>query len=230
MPDISVVIPVLNEAETLGGTLSALGPHRARGLEVIVVDGGSDDGTPAVARPLADRVVTAPRGRGAQMNAGAAVARGDVLLFLHADTRLPDDFDQLISQGLEETDRAWGRFDVAIEGAHPLLPIIATFMNLRSRLTAICTGDQAIFVRRGAFAAVGGYPDIALMEDIALTASLKRLGAPLCLAARVTTSGRRWEKNGVIRTITTMWWLRLSYFCGIGPATLARRYGYIPRG
>jgi rSAM/selenodomain-associated transferase 2 len=151
-------------------------------------------------------------------------ARGGVLLFLHADTRLPADADRLMLGGLASSDRAWGRFDVTIEGGHPLFPVIASLMNTRSRLTGITTGDQAMFVTRDAFAAAGRFPDIALMEDITLARSLKRVSRPLCLSARVTASGRRWEKRGVLRTILLMWRLRLAYFFGASPEDLARRY------
>jgi rSAM/selenodomain-associated transferase 2 len=191
---------------------------------VIVVDGGSSDGTRASAAPLADRVLAAPRGRASQMNAGAAAARGDVLLFLHADTQLPADADRLILDGLDARGRAWGRFDVRIDGAHPLLRVVAGLMNLRSRLTGIATGDQAIFVHRAALATAGGFPPLALMEDVALSATLKRISRPLCLRERVVTSGRRWESRGVVRTIVLMWWLRLRYFLGASPERLARLY------
>jgi rSAM/selenodomain-associated transferase 2 len=224
-PSLSIIIPVLNEAANITATLEALAPLRARGAEVIVVDGGSGDDTMALAAALADQVIATPRGRATQMNAGAALARGDVLLFLHADTRLPADADRLVRDGLAQPRRVWGRFDVAIEGAHPLFPVIAFFMNARSRLTGIATGDQAMFVTRKAFAAVGGFPKIALMEDITLARSLKRVSRPLCLSGRVTTSGRRWEKRGVVRTVLLMWWLRLAYFFGASPEDLARRYG-----
>jgi rSAM/selenodomain-associated transferase 2 len=226
---LSIIIPVLNEDAGIVATLQALSPLRARGAEVVVVDGGSRDRTVALARPLCDRLMSAPRGRASQMNAGAGAARGDVLLFLHADTRLPADADRLVLDGLARAGRAWGRFDVRIDGRHPLFPLIAATMNLRSRLTGIATGDQAIFADRTAFAAVGGYPDIALMEDIVLSRRLKRLGRPLCLSARALTSGRRWETHGVVRTILTMWRLRLAFYLGAEPATLASSYGYVPR-
>jgi rSAM/selenodomain-associated transferase 2 len=229
MPTLSIIMPVLDEAALIGGALAALAPFRQRGVEVIVADGGSGDATIAVARPLADRVVSAPRGRGSQMNAGAAAARGDVLLFLHADTGLPPQAERLVLDAMAKPGRAWGRFDVTIVGTHPLLPLVARMMNLRSRMTGIATGDQAIFVRRSTFEEAGGFPDIPLMEDIALCARLRRLGRPLCLAERVTTSGRRWERHGVLRTIVTMWGLRLAYWLGAEPAALARRYGYVPR-
>jgi rSAM/selenodomain-associated transferase 2 len=191
-----------------------------------VVDGGSRDRTVELACPLADRLVAARRGRAAQMNAGAAAARGEVLMFLHVDTQLPPDADRLIIGGLDRSGRTWGRFDVRISGKSALLPLVARMMNLRSRLTGIATGDQAMFMTRKAFDGAGGFPQIALMEDIAISARLKRLGRPLCLTAPVTTSGRRWEENGVVRTILTMWGLRLAYALGASPAALARRYGY----
>jgi len=226
---LSIIVPVLNEQAGIAAMLQDLSGLRARGAEVIVVDGGSRDDTVTLARPLCDRLIAAPRGRAAQMNAGAGGARGDVLLFLHADTGLPADADRLVCDGLAASGRPWGRFDVRIDGRHPLLPLIAAMMNLRSRLTGIATGDQAIFVDRGAFTAVGGFPDIALMEDIVLSRRLKRLGRPLCLSARALTSGRRWEKHGVVRTILTMWRLRLAFFLGAEPAKLAASYGYVPR-
>ena len=200
-------------------------PLRARGSEIIVVDGGSTDGTAVLAKPLADFVITHARGRATQMNAGATVAHGDVLLFLHADTRLPANVDELILEGLARSQRAWGRFDIAIDGSHPLLLVVAASMNIRSRLTGIATGDQAMFITRKAFDAVGGFPEIALMEDIELSRRLKRVSVPLCLGERVTTSGRRWERRGVLRTILLMWRLRLAYFFGAKPDDLARRYG-----
>jgi rSAM/selenodomain-associated transferase 2 len=226
MPTLSIIIPVLDEAATIGEALAALEPSRGRGAEIIVVDGGSRDATVDAARPLADRVLTAPRGRGAQMNAGAAAAGGDVLVFLHADTRLPPEADRLILHALKQTNRPWGRFDVTIAGESALLGVVAAMMNLRSRLTGIATGDQAMFMTSAAFAAAGGFPDIPLMEDIVLSRRLKRIGRPACLAARATTSGRRWDRHGVLRTIVMMWRLRLAFFLGAEPARLARRYGY----
>jgi len=216
---LSIVVPVLNEARGLAASLEALAPLRARGHEVIVVDGGSDDASAALAAPLADRVLAAPRGRARQMNAGARAARGDALLFLHADTRLPPRADEMVFSALEK--HAWGRFDVAIEGRHPALRMIAAAMNLRSRLTGIATGDQAMFARRAGFP---GFPEIALMEDVALSRLLKRRGAPACLRSRVRTSGRRWESRGVLRTVVLMWRLRLLYWLGVAPERLARRY------
>jgi len=221
---ISIIVPALNEAQGIAAALAALASLRNRGHEVIVVDGRSSDKTAALSRGAADRVVAAARGRASQMNAGAALAQDEVLLFLHADTRLPENADARILQGLAATGRAWGRFDVRIEGKSRLLPVIAFFMNLRSRATGIATGDQAIFVRRDAFWRIGGYPPLELMEDIALSRLLARVSRPLCLADKAVTSGRRWERHGVLRTVLLMWWLRLAFFFGATPASLARLY------
>ena len=225
---VSIVVPVLDEAADIVAALTALQPLRAAGAEVIVVDGGSSDDTVAFATPLADKVIPAPRGRGSQMNAGAALARGEVLLFLHADTHLPEGALTLVAGALR-AGCVWGRFDVRIEGASLWLPVIAALMNRRSRVTGIATGDQAMFVTRQAFDAVGGFPDLPLMEDIELSKRLLKLSRPACIAAQVTTSGRRWERHGFWRTVLRMWWLRLRYFLGADPAQLAREYGYAPR-
>ena len=214
---LSVVVPALNEAHGIRAALEALAPLRARGHQVIVVDGGSTDGTERVAAPWCDLFLNAPRGRAVQMNAGARAASGDVLVFLHADTRLPPDADQAIGSSL------WGRFDVRIEGRHPLLKVVACAMNLRSRLTGIATGDQAIFVRREAFT---GFPEIPLMEDVAFSQAMKRRARPACLRDTVLTSGRRWESRGVLRTVLLMWRLRLMYFLGAHPERLARIYDH----
>ncbi len=221
---LSIILPVLNEAQGIAETLGAL---RGLGAQVIVADGGSRDGTIGAALPLAGLVVPAPRGRAVQMNAGAREASGDLLLFLHADTKLPAGAVELIAAALQS--HQWGRFDVAIEGRSPFLRLISAMMNVRSRLTGIATGDQAMFMTRKAFEAIGGFPEIPLMEDIAASKALKRIGPPACLRARVRTSGRRWDKNGVLRTVLLMWRLRLEYFFGADPDGLALRYGYRPR-
>jgi rSAM/selenodomain-associated transferase 2 len=226
MATLSIVMPVLNEGEGIAGALDALAGMRALGVEVIVVDGGSRDATVQRARMRADRVISASRGRALQMNAGAEKSSGDVLLFLHADTRLPADAEHIVLNGLQRSGRTWGRFDVKIDGRNPLLAVIARLMNIRSRLTGIATGDQAIFVRREAFRAAGGFTAIPLMEDIALSKRLKRVSRPLCLRECVVTSGRRWENHGVLNTVLLMWRLRLAYFFGADPQALARRYGY----
>lgn len=221
---LSVVIPALDEEHCLAATLDALAPLRAARHEVIVVDGGSQDRTLALARAGADLVFAAPRGRATQMNAGAARAQGDVLLFLHADSRLPDDAAPAIADALARGAQ-WGRFDVTIAGRPRVLKVVAAAMNARSRWTGIATGDQGMFVVRPLFARIGGFAAIPLMEDVALSKALKRAaGRPACLRARIVTSGRRWEAHGPWRTIFTMWRLRLAYALGADPATLARLY------
>lgn len=221
-PTLSVVMPVLNETQHILASLQALQPLRKNAVEIIVVDGGSDDGTAALAASMADKMIAAPRGRAMQMNAGAAIASGDALLFLHADTRLPVDAAALIAQALQ--DHAWGRFDVSIEGRSHWLPVIAAMMNLRSRLSGIATGDQAMFVSRAAFDAAGGFPAQPLMEDVELSKRLQRIGPPACLRAKVATSGRRWDGHGVWRTILLMWRLRFDYWRGVPATRLVERY------
>jgi rSAM/selenodomain-associated transferase 2 len=221
---LSIVMPVLNEAPDIEQALRALQSLRGSGDEVIVVDGGSTDGSARLAATLADRVLIAERGRASQMNHGAQAARGDVLLFLHADTRLPQHAGCLVLDEMARSGREWGRFDVRIDGSRRSLRLVAALMNFRSRLTGICTGDQAIFVSRRLFLRMGGFPPIALMEDIALSRRLRRVSPPLCLGMPVHTSARRWERAGVVRTILLMWRLRLCYFFGASPAHLARVY------
>ena len=220
---LSIVMPALDEAAAIEPTLLALAPLRGRGAEVIVADGGSTDGTAEHAHPFADRVLTAPRGRARQMNAGAARATGDVLLFLHADTLLPPDADRLIRRAVD-AGAAWGRFDVRIAGRPRMLGVIAAFMNTRSRWTGVATGDQALFVRRAVFERLGGFADQPLMEDVELSRLLRAVGRPACLRARVTTSGRRWETRGVWRTIFLMWRLRWRYWRGESAQALAEAY------
>ena len=224
-PVLSIVMPVLDEQGEVVAALEALADARAAGAELIVVDGGSRDATRALAAPLADRVIEAPRGRARQMNAGAEVARAPWLLFLHADTRLPEGAVAHIESALRSGARCWGRFDVRIDGRSPMLRVVATAMNLRSCWTAIATGDQAMFATRDAFERAGRFPDIPLMEDVALSRALRRLARPACLRSRVTTSGRRWERGGTLRTILLMWRIRLAYALGADPHGLARRYG-----
>jgi len=220
---LSIIVPCLNEAAIIVEGLSALARLRRQGAELILVDGGSSDVTSALGGPWVDRVLRAPPGRARQMNEGAGEAQGDILLFLHADTRLPRNADELIAGALGG-GRVWGRFDVEIHGRHAMLRVVARLMNLRSRLTGIATGDQAIFVSARVFREIGGYPDIPLMEDVALSRRLKSLGRPACLRERVTTSGRRWETRGVWRTILLMWRLRLQYLLGADPHKLAAHY------
>jgi rSAM/selenodomain-associated transferase 2 len=217
---LSIIIPAVDEAENLARLLPTLvvGCPEA---EIIVVDGGSSDGTADVARACPPtRVLMSARGRARQMNAGAWAARGDVLLFLHADTLLPANAEAAIARAVGDPAIVGGRFDVRFASERWPLRVIAAFMNRRSRLTGIATGDQAIFVRRAAFESLGGYADIPLMEDIDLSRRLKRLGRMGSLRARVTTSARKWEQEGIVRTILLMWTLRLLYFCGVDPARL----------
>jgi rSAM/selenodomain-associated transferase 2 len=219
---LSVIVPTLDEEGQLEAVLRSA---RASGaIELIVVDGGSGDRTVEVAATVADRVIRAPRGRASQMNAGAGAATGDVLLFLHADTRLPPDFAGAIESALSEPEVVGGRFDVRLEPTTPLLGLVAFLMNRRSRLTGIATGDQAIFVRGAVFERLGGYGDLPLMEDIDFTRRLKRAGRIAALHARVSTSSRRWLEAGPLRTILLMWSLRLLYFAGVSPARLRRFY------
>lgn len=220
--EISIIVPALDEE---GQIAAAIASAREPGVrEVIVVDGGSGDATVELARGQADVVLEAPRGRAAQMNAGAAAARGEVLLFLHADTRLPAGFAAAVLGALADPRVVGGRFDVRLVPEAPLLRLVARLMNGRSRLTGIATGDQAIFVRRPVFAAMGGFAALPLMEDVAFTRDLKRQGAIACLRQRVETSSRRWQSAGPLRTILLMWWLRLLYACGVSPQRLKRRY------
>jgi len=225
---LCIVMPVLGEGERLLVALRDLQRFRQRGVRVVVVDGGSSDNTLEIAREHADLALVAPRGRAAQMNAGAAACPAQVLLFLHADTRLPDNADALVQRATLAL-HGWGRFDVQIDSPALMLRIVSGAMNLRSRWSGIATGDQAMFVRHDLFTAVGGFPDIPLMEDVALSAALKKHGPPVCLRQRVTTSARRWQRHGVWRTIWLMWRLRAAYFFGADPARLAVEYGYQPR-
>lgn len=216
---LSVIIPVLNEAGNLPQLLSVLN-H----CEVIVVDGGSDDGSCQLVQDAGFTLIKSEPGRARQMNAGAAAASGDTLLFLHADTRLPPDGLDALSAALADKKYVWGRFDVEITGRPLMLKVIATLMNWRSRLTGIATGDQAMFIRRQAFETLGGFPDQPLMEDIELSKRLLTVSRPACLYQRVSTSGRRWESRGVWRTIWLMWRLRWLYWRGVSPGVLAERY------
>ena len=221
---LSIIVPVLNEASVIDANLASLTGLRRAGCEVIVVDGGSTDDTLARAAPLCDQTIESARGRAAQMNAGAFAARTAVLLFLHADTRLPPGALDAIEAVTRSHALAWGRFDVRLDSPRASLALVGAMMNLRSRLTGIATGDQALFMTRQAFEAVGGFPTIALMEDVEISARLQRMARPVCLRLKVLTSARRWETRGVFKTIVLMWRLRLAYFLGASPEALARRY------
>ena len=224
---LSIIVPALNEAENIGACLERLQPLRQSGHELIVVDGGSADETLAIAHSLADKVLVAPRGRAQQMNAGAGIASGEVLVFLHADTILPVQAADTIERACQRkcSDGVlWGRFDVRLSGRRMLYRLIEALINLRSRLTAVATGDQVIFIQRSLFQHVGGYPDIALMEDVAISKQLRSIARPFCLRPPVVTSSRRWEKQGIASTILLMWKLRLLYFCGVSPERLLKMY------
>jgi rSAM/selenodomain-associated transferase 2 len=220
---IAVVLPTLNEAANLVDALSTL---RTCACEVVVADGGSSDHTATIARDAGARVVESERGRALQMNAGVAGLASEwaVVLFLHADTRLPEGWADAVERAIS-AGAGWGRFDVRLASSDRLLRIVGQLMNLRSRLSGICTGDQAIFVTRDAWLRAGGYPAIALMEDIEISRRLKRCaGRPAALRDRVLVSARRWERRGVVRTIVSMWILRLRHFLGESPDSLHRRY------
>lgn len=222
-PRLSIIIPTLNEAASIEPTLTALLGLWVCGVEIIVVDGGSQDETVALAKRHANRVLESEPGRARQMNLGARASRGEQLVFLHADTRLPRRADRLIAKALDGT-RCWGRFDIRLSGEQSMLGVIAFCMNWRSRLTGIATGDQALFMTRAAFEAVGGYPDQPLMEDIEISKRLKHLSKPACLRARVVSSGRRWENDGLWVTMLLMWRLRYRYWRGEDCQRLAEDY------
>ncbi len=227
---LSFILPTLNEAAIIRERLKQLQPFRDRGHEVLLIDGGSSDDTVLAAADLVDYTAVSAPGRAMQMNQGARKAQGEVLVFVHADTTLPVEADTLVIDALAHCKRHWGRFDVCIEGSHWAFRLISVCMNWRSRLSGIATGDQAIFVSRKTFMQIRGFPDIPLMEDIALSKRLKQLaGRPLCISTKATTSGRRWEQNGILKTILLMWTLRLGYWLGVNPARLASAYGYTRR-
>ena len=223
---LSVIVICLNEGAAITRTLAPMDAWRARGVEVIVVDGTSEDDTVEQAYQHANRVLVVSAGRARQLNAGAAVAKGQNLLFLHADTIAPNDADQIICSSIRQADNpmTWGRFNVRIEGQSQWLAVIAFMMNWRSRITGIATGDQGLFMTRAAYDAVGGFADQPIMEDIETSQRLCQLSWPICLPQKVTTSGRRWETRGVWRTIMLMWSLRWRYWRGESPASLAKDY------
>ncbi len=223
LPAVSLIVPVLNEAATLPAALPHLRRWQDQGCEVIIVDGGSTDATHRVLQGSGITRLTSSPGRARQQNAGAAAANGNLLVFLHVDTRLPDNAFEAMQTALER-GHEWGRFDVDIHGRSIWLPLIAAMMNRRSRLTGIATGDQALFVSRRRFDEVKGFPEQPLMEDIELSRRLRRLAPPACLRERVITSGRRWDQRGALRTIWLMWRLRWRYWRGESPHALARHY------
>ncbi len=221
---ISVIIPTLNEEEGIERTLTSLQHLRSSGHEIILSDGGSSDRTVEIAQPLVDQVVTSKTGRATQMNEGANKATGDILWFLHADTSAPPSAEATIIECLTNKENIWGRFDVRLTGRQPIFRIIEFMINLRSCITGIATGDHGIFMLRYAFDQIGGFPEIPLMEDIAISTRLKRFKSPVCVKQRLITSSRRWEQKGIVKTVLLMWWLRLAYFFGVPPKYLAAIY------
>lgn len=221
-PALSIIIPVLDEGEPLLARLVALQPLRQVGCELIGVDGGSTDDSYRHLQSLCDIATTSPRGRSRQMNTGADLARSELLLFLHADTELPENTLPLVQKALQQAD--WGRFDVALDNPGTAFKLIGTLINWRSRLTRVSTGDQGLFFRRTFFESLGGFPDIPLMEDVAISKLARRRGRHAPLSAKATTSARRWEQNGIAKTVLLMWWLRLRYFLGTSADELARVY------
>ena len=224
LPGLSIIVPIFNEADSIEAFLVSVRESCAERTQIIVVDGGSTDATASLAGPKCDRLVESRKERAAQMNTGATYANGEIFWFLHADSRLPKHADDLIREALARSGRGWGFFYVRLSGSDVMLRIVERLMNWRSRLTGIASGDQGIFVTREMFERIGGFPGIALMEDIAISRKLNVAGRPVCLSQKLVTSSRRWEKNGMLRTILLMWKLRLLYFLGVEPDKLARMY------
>ena len=219
---ISIIIPVLNEKQSIKALLQQLQIYRQQGHEVIVVDGGSHDETVSVSKALADKVISSESGRANQMNKGFAESENEVLWFLHADTSIPENVIEIIQECLIKND--WGRFNIKLSGSHFLFRVIEKMINIRSCFSGIATGDQGIFVKRKIFESVGGYSEVPLMEDVALSKKLKNISQPACIKVTLTTSSRRWEKNGIIKTILLMWYLRFLYWIGVTPDRLAKLY------
>jgi len=222
---------MLNEERAIARTLDAIAAGASGAavtveviVEVIVVDGGSSDRSRDEARPRCASLLVAPCGLARQMNAGAAAAKGDALVFVHADTLVPPGFAGDIAAALDDPAVVGGRFDLRLDDDAPLLRFIGWLISARSRLSRTGTGDQAIFVRRAVFERLGGYRDIAVCEDLDLSRRLKRAGRVACLRSRVTTSARRWRKHGVLATTMRMWFIRAAFLLGVPPARLAHLY------
>jgi rSAM/selenodomain-associated transferase 2 len=220
---LSAIVPMLNEAATIASTLDAL-RRGAPGAEIVVVDGGSIDASVTIAQPLCDTLISAPRGRARQMNAGTRASHGDALVFVHADTIVPATFAADIASALSDPAIVGGRFDVKLDSSAVPYRIIGAMISLRSRISRTGTGDQAIFVRRDVFDRLGGFPELELCEDLEFSRRLKRAGRIACLRTRVTTSARRWNRDGVARTVLRMWMIRAMYLLGVPPARLKRMY------
>ena len=223
MNRLSVIVPMLNEAATIASTLGAL-RRGAPDAEIVVVDGGSIDGSVAIAQTLCGTVIGASRGRAQQMNAGARGSQGEVLVFVHADTIVPSTFAADIASALSDPAVLGGRFDLKLDSSAIACRIIGAMISLRSRISRTGTGDQAIFVRRDVFDRLGGFPELELCEDLEFARRLKRAGRVACLRACVTTSARRWNRDGVVRTVARMWLVRAMYLMGVAPARLKRMY------
>ena len=221
-PGISVVIPTLNEAANIAETLASV--QAASNVEVIVVDGGSSDETVEIARSHGAKILETSGGRARQMNLGAAAARGEVLLFLHGDTRLPQDYDKAIHHALNRPGAVAGAFRLRIRGNRTGIRFIERTANWRSRLLGMPYGDQAIFVGSGLFRSLGGFPELPIMEDVELMGRLRRLGRVVIASASVLTSDRRWQALGVWRTTLTNYVILIGYFLGASPSRLARWY------
>jgi len=219
---IAVIVPVLNEQAALPALIDRLKMLSVD--EVVVVDGGSMDGTCDLLDVSGLRWITAPAGRAVQMNTGSAICLSDIYLFIHSDTEIDSSCFDAIKAAMQHPETVGGRFEVRLSGGHPALRMIAWFINLHSRLSGISTGDQCLFVRRSVFMRMGGFPELPLMEDIEFSKRLKRQGRIACLRERVTTSSRRWEQHGILKTVLLMWCLRLLYWLGVPAARLATMY------
>jgi rSAM/selenodomain-associated transferase 2 len=224
-PILSIIVPVHDHARTIVAILQALRPFRERNVEIIVVDGGSGDDTAMLARPLADQVIRSPSGLARQMNEGAKVANGFILMFLHPETTLPPDADTQVMYGRARDTSVWGRFDLRIAGRHMLLPLVARYLNWRSRATGLATGDQAIFIQRETFFRIGGFLHIPVMEDVELCERLREISPPICVSSRATVPGNRYDRDGIWKTLRTMTAMRWRYRMGAKPEQLAKRYG-----
>jgi rSAM/selenodomain-associated transferase 2 len=225
-PTLSIIVPVHDHARSIGAVLHALKPFRDRNAEIIVVDGGSNDDTAMLARPLADQVIRSQHGLARQMNEGAKVANGFIFLFLHPETTLPLDADIQVMYGRSRDTSVWGRFDLRIAGRHMMLPLVARFLNWRSRASGLATGDQAIFVQRETFFRIGGFKPLPVMADIELCQRLKAISPPICVNSRVTVPGHRYDRDGIWKTLRASTAMRWRYRMGAKPEDLAKRYGH----